>query len=78
MPTLVVHAQRSRETLLRVLSLFHKRALDVERMVAERARDSDLLSITITSAEDQDQARRLEANLWKLEDAIDVIAVHTV
>jgi acetolactate synthase regulatory subunit len=70
MPTLVVHARRSPETIARILLLFHRRALEVERIVAEGAQDSETLSITITFVANQDQARRKVANLYKLEDVL--------
>lgn len=74
MATFVVHARRTPETLLRVLSLFHRRALEVERIVAERSPDREILSITITFVGDENQAQRMEANLWKVEDVIHVEA----
>ena len=76
MPTLVVHARRSPGTIARVLLLFHRRAVEVERIATERAQDSETLTITITFAADEDQVRRMEANLFKLEDVIDVETAH--
>jgi acetolactate synthase I/III small subunit len=70
MPTLVVHARRSPETLTRVLALFHRRALEIERLIAERAQDPFVWRITITVEADTDLVRRIEANLYKLEDVL--------
>jgi acetolactate synthase small subunit len=70
MPTFVVHARRSPETLGRLLSLFHRRVLDIEQLTAERAQDPAVWRITITVEVDADLARRIEANLYKLEDVL--------
>jgi acetolactate synthase small subunit len=70
MPTFVVHARRSPETLARVLALFHRRVLEIERLTAERAQDPSLWRITITVEADTDLARRIEANLYKLGDVL--------
>jgi acetolactate synthase-1/3 small subunit len=70
MPTFVVHARRSPETIARVLSLFHRRALDIERLRADCAEDPTMLRIAITIAADTEVARRIEANLYKLEDVL--------
>jgi hypothetical protein len=37
MATFVVHTRRTGEVLNRVVSLFHKRAIDVERLIADVA-----------------------------------------
>ena len=70
MPTLVVHARKSAETLARLLSLFHRRALEIERLTADHAQDPAVWRITITVQGDEDMARRIEANLYKLEDVL--------
>jgi acetolactate synthase-1/3 small subunit len=71
MPTFVVHARRSPETLARLLSLFHRRALEINRLTADRAQDDpSIWRITVTVDADADLALRIEANLYKLEGVL--------
>jgi acetolactate synthase small subunit len=70
MLTFVVHARRSPETLGRVLALFHRRAIEIARLIADRAEDPAVWRITITIEADTDLAHRIEANLYKLEDVL--------
>jgi acetolactate synthase small subunit len=53
-----------------LLSLFHRRVLEIERLTAERAQDPAFWRITIAVQADADLARRIEANLYKLEDVL--------
>ena len=66
MAIFVVHARRTPETLARVVSLFHRRAVEIERLTMERTDDPNSLCITITLETDADQTQRIEANLYKL------------
>jgi acetolactate synthase small subunit len=68
MVTFVVHARRTPETLARVVSLFHRRSVEIERLTADRADDPNVLCITITVEMDADQTPRIETNLYKLVD----------
>jgi acetolactate synthase-1/3 small subunit len=70
MPTFVVHIRRTPETLARVVALFHRRAVEFERLTAEPADDPKVLRMTITVETDPDQAQRVEANLCKLVDVL--------
>lgn len=70
MATFVVHARRSPGTLARLLSLFHRRALEIERLTADRAQDPSIWRITVAFEADADLALRMEANLYKLEDVL--------
>ena len=71
MATFVVHARRSPETLARLLSLFHRRALEIHRLTADRAQDDpSIWRIKVTVEADADLALRIEANLYKLEDVL--------
>jgi acetolactate synthase small subunit len=68
MVTFVVHVRRTPETLARVVSLFHRRRVEIERLTADRADDPKVLCITITVDMDADQAQRIETNLYELVD----------
>jgi acetolactate synthase-1/3 small subunit len=70
MPTFVVHARRTPHVLGRVVSLFHRRAIEIELLTAEPARDPNVLCMTIEVQVDSEQTRRIEANLYKLIDVL--------
>jgi acetolactate synthase-1/3 small subunit len=70
MPTFVVHARRTPDVLGRVVSLFHRRAIEIERLTAEPAKDANVLRVTIEIQADPEQTRRIEANLYKLIDVL--------
>ena len=70
MPTFVVHARRTPEVLGRVVSLFHRRAIECERLTAERAKDANVLRLTIEVQADSEQTPRIAANLHKLIDVL--------
>lgn len=70
MPTFVVHVRRTPEVLGRVVSLFHKRAIEIERLTAERGTESNTLRITIEVEMDSERMRLFEANLYKLVDVL--------
>jgi acetolactate synthase small subunit len=48
MPIFVVYARRTPEILGRDVSLFHRRAIDIERLTRERAEESNVLRIAIS------------------------------
>ena len=75
MTTFVVHARRTPELLGRVVSLFHRRAIEIERVTAEPAEASNVLRIAVCVEADQAVSRRIEANLYKI---VDVLSVETV
>lgn len=64
------NGRRTPETLTRIVSRFHRRAIEIERLTAERADAPNILRITVTLEVDADQAQRIEANLYKLVDVI--------
>jgi acetolactate synthase-1/3 small subunit len=68
--TFVVHARRTPETLLRVVSMFHRRAIEIEKLTAEAADDPCVLCITVSLEVGTDHAERMEANLEKLVDVL--------
>jgi len=63
--TFVVHARKTPEMLLRVVSMFHRRAIEIERLTAESGKNRNALRITITVAVHGETARRMVANLEK-------------
>lgn len=75
MPTFVIYARRTPEVLGRVVSLFHRRAIEIERLTARRAEDANVLRVTISVEAEADQCSRIAANLYKL---VDVLFVSTI
>ena len=72
MATFVVHLRKTPETLLRVVSLFHRRAIEIERLTAESEDNRSVLRLTVETRSDSEQAQRIEANLYKLVDVLQV------
>jgi L-asparaginase len=70
MPTFVLHTRNTREVLGRVVSLLHRRFVNVESLTLRRGRKPDLLRIAVTLEADRDQAGRIEANLYRLVDVL--------
>jgi acetolactate synthase I/III small subunit len=70
MPTFLLHARRTPEVLGRVVSLFHRRAIEIERLTAEPANYANILRVTIGLQVDSEQTQRIEANLYKLIDVL--------
>jgi acetolactate synthase I/III small subunit len=68
MATFVVYVRRTSEVLGRIVLLFHRRAMDIERLTAERATDPRVVRMTIEVETDLEQTRLIEANLYKLVD----------
>jgi acetolactate synthase I/III small subunit len=72
MRTFVVYVRRTPEILARVVLLFHRRAIEIERLTAEREEGSDVLRMTVNVEADSEQTQRIEANLYKLLDVLHV------
>jgi len=68
--TFVVHARKTPEMLLRVVSMFHRRAIGIDRLTAESADDPKIMRMTICVDVGSDQAERIEANLKKLVEVL--------
>jgi acetolactate synthase-1/3 small subunit len=68
MATFVVYARRTPEVLGRIVLLFHRRAIDIERLTAERTTDPRVVRMSIEVETDLEQTRLIEANLYKLVD----------
>jgi len=54
----------------RVLSLFHRRGIEIERLTAERSKNENVLRVAVEIQASPDQIERIEANLYKLIDVL--------
>ena len=59
-------SKTSRACLTRVASLFRRRAFNIDSLTVGRTEKPEVSRMTITVDADQDQARRIEASLYKL------------
>jgi acetolactate synthase-1/3 small subunit len=73
--TLVAHVEDRPGVLARVVSLFRRRGYNIVSLTVARTHDPGVSRLTVVVDCDDDTARRLEANLYKL---IEVIAVDDV
>ena len=70
MRTFVVYARRNPEVLSRVVLMLRHRAGQVDWLVVERVETANLLRMRVQVDVDNEQAVRLEANLYKLVDVL--------
>jgi acetolactate synthase small subunit len=70
MLTFVVHTRRTPDALARVVSLFHRRRVQIHSLTARRFGESDVLCIEVQLEVDEHKARRIEANLYNLVDVL--------
>jgi acetolactate synthase-1/3 small subunit len=68
--TFVVHAENKPGVLTRVASLFRRRAFNIDSLTVGRTEKPEVSRMTITVEADQDQARRIEASLYKLVNVL--------
>jgi acetolactate synthase-1/3 small subunit len=68
--TFVVYVENKPGVLTRVASLFRRRAFNIDSLTVGRTEKPDVSRMTITVDADQDQARRIEANLYKLVNVL--------
>jgi acetolactate synthase-1/3 small subunit len=68
--TFVVHVENKPGVLTRVASLFRRRAFNIDSLTVGRTEKPEVSRMTITVAADQDQARRIEASLYKLVNVL--------
>src|SRR2546421_5807523 len=68
--TFVVYVENKPGVLTRVASLFRRRAFNIDSLTAGRPERPEVSRMTITAEADQDQARRIEANLYKLVNVL--------
>ncbi len=70
--TFVVHVEDKPGVLNRVASLFRRRAFNIESLTVGRTHEAGVSRMTIVVDADDDTARRVEANLYKLINVISV------
>jgi len=70
--TFIVSVENKPGVLTRVASLFRRRSYNIDSLTVGRTEKPDVSRMTITLDADEDQARRIEANLYKLVNVIRV------
>ena len=70
MNTFVVYVENKPGVLTRVASLFRRRAFNIDSLTVGRTEKPEVSRMTITVDADCDQARRIEANLYKLVNVL--------
>jgi acetolactate synthase-1/3 small subunit len=68
--TFMVYVENKPGVLTRVASLFRRRAFNIDSLTVGRTEKPDVSRMTITVDADFDQARRIEANLYKLVNVL--------
>jgi acetolactate synthase-1/3 small subunit len=68
--TYVVYVENKPGVLTRVASLFRRRAFNIDSLTVGRTEKPEVSRMTITAEADPDQARRIEANLYKLVNVL--------
>jgi acetolactate synthase I/III small subunit len=68
--TFVVYVENKPGVLTRVASLFRRRAFNIDSLTVGRTEKREVSRMTITIDADPDQARRIEANLYKLVNVL--------
>jgi acetolactate synthase-1/3 small subunit len=68
--TFVVHVENKPGVLTRVASLFRRRAFNIDSLTVGRTEKPEVSRMTIVVDADQDQARRIEASLYKLVNVL--------
>jgi len=70
MNTFVVYVENKPGVLTRVASLFRRRAFNIDSLTVGRTEKPEVSRMAITVDADRDQARRIEANLYKLVNVL--------
>ena len=68
--TFVVHVENKPGVLTRVSSLFRRRSFNIDSLTVGRTEKPEVSRMTITVEADADQARRIEASLYKLVNVL--------
>jgi len=68
--TFVVYVENKPGVLSRVVSLFRRRSFNIDSLTVGRTEKPEVSRMTITVDADRDQARRIEANLYKLVNVL--------
>jgi acetolactate synthase-1/3 small subunit len=70
--TLIAYVEDRPGTLNRIVSLFRRRGFNIESLTVGRTERAGVSRITVVVRADDDTARRLEANLYKLVNVLNV------
>jgi acetolactate synthase I/III small subunit len=70
MHTFVVYVENKPGVLSRVVSLFRRRAFNIDSLTVGRTEKPDVSRMTIVTEADHDQARRIVANIYKLVNVL--------
>ena len=70
--TFLAKVQKTNAVLMRIVSLFHRLALNVEVLTFHQAPEPTEASVTITVGAEADQSLRIEAHLLKIVEVLDV------
>jgi len=68
--TFVVYVENKPGVLSRVVSLFRRRAFNIDSLTVGRTENPDVSRMTIVRDADTDQARRIVANIYKLVNVL--------
>jgi acetolactate synthase I/III small subunit len=68
--TIVVYVENKPGVLSRVVSLFRRRAFNIDSLTVGRTEKQDVSRMTIVTDADEDQARRIVANVYKLVNVL--------
>jgi acetolactate synthase I/III small subunit len=68
--TFVVYVENKPGVLSRVVSLFRRRAFNIDSLTVGRTEKGDVSRMTIVTDADTDQARRIVANIYKLVNVL--------
>lgn len=68
--TLIVFVENKPGVLSRVASLFRRRGFNIDALTVGRTEKPDVSPMTISLEADHDQARRIEANLYKMVNVL--------
>ena len=68
--TIVVYVENKPGVLSRVVSLFRRRAFNIDSLTVGRTEKPDVSRMTIVTDADEDQARRIVANIYKLVNVL--------
>ena len=68
--TFMVYVENKPGVLTRVASLFRRRAFNIDSLTVGRTEKPEVSRMTITVDADRDQARRIEAHLYKLVNVL--------
>jgi acetolactate synthase-1/3 small subunit len=71
--TLIAHVEDKPGVLARIASLFRRRGYNIQSLTVGRTAEPGVSRLTLMIEADDDTARRIEANLYKLVNVLDVV-----